>query len=164
MLLGRLATDDTAIGSTTLHPALKTIVSKKCKARIFFKTRQQRIQVHTWQVPGAAVTTGPGAAVVAGAAVVVATVSGWEKACSYYPLNKRLLCLFLTLNRARGITVSPGANSTDMNIVGISLGGAPRCGVSIDGGAAEVSDVHVGEGEDAGRSLSRAGYGRAGGP
>merc|ERR1719209_1790346 len=39
------------------------------------------------------------------------------------------------LNRARGITVSPGTNSRDVVVVGISLGGTPWCGVSIDGGA-----------------------------
>ena len=115
MLLSLLATDDTSIGSTTLHPALKTIVGQKCKTRI-----HRRIQVKTWQVPGAAVTTGPGAAVVAGAAVVVATVSGWEKLVCI-TLSTRALCLFLTLNRAGGITVSPGADSRDMVVVGVSL-------------------------------------------
>ena len=86
MLLSLLATDDTSIGSTTLHPALKTIVGQKCKTRI-----HRRIQVKTWQVPGAAVTTGPGAAVVAGAAVVVAAVSGWEKLLCITLVNKGIV-------------------------------------------------------------------------
>ena len=63
------------------------------------------------------------------------------------------------MNRAGGITVSPGTR--DMVVVGISLGGAPRCGVSIDCGAAGVGDSHEVEGENAGRSGCRARYGRA---
>ena len=59
-------------------------------------------------------------------------------------------------NRASGITVSPGTNSKDMVVVSISLGGTPRLGVSIDGGTAEVEDSHEVEGEDTGRSRSRA--------
>ena len=65
------------------------------------------------------------------------------------------------MNRARGITVSPGTNSGDMDVVGISLGGTPGCGVSIDGGAAGVGDSHVVEGEGACRSRCRAVVGDA---
>ena len=65
------------------------------------------------------------------------------------------------MNRARGIAVSPGTNSGDVVVVGISLGGTPGCGVSIDGGATKVEDSHVVEGEGAGRSRSRAVIGRA---
>ena len=61
------------------------------------------------------------------------------------------------MNRAGGITVSPGINSRDMIVVGISLSGTPGCGVSIDGGAAGVGDSHEVEGENAERSHSRAG-------
>merc|ERR1719317_712757 len=104
MLLGRLATDDTAIGITSLHPALASSRGSSDN--------------RSWSSCGSR-----------------SSCSGGNS----------------LLNRARGITVSPGTNSTDMNIVGISLGGTPRCGVSIDGGTAEVSDVHVGEGEDTGR-------------
>ena len=67
------------------------------------------------------------------------------------------------MNRARGITVSPGTNSRDMVVVGISLGGTPGCGVSIDGGTSEVEDSHVVEGEGTGRSRSRAVSGGADG-
>merc|ERR1719341_1045564 len=70
--------------------------------------------------------------------------SGWSRAGSFL------------LNRARGITVSPGTNSRDVVVVGISLGGTPWCGVSIDGGASGVENSHVVEGEGAGRSSSRA--------
>lgn len=65
------------------------------------------------------------------------------------------------MNWARGIAVSPGTNSGDMVVVGISLGGTPGCGVSIDGGATKVEDSHVVEGEGTGRSRSRAFIGRA---
>merc|ERR1719178_287364 len=65
------------------------------------------------------------------------------------------------LNRARGITVSPGTNSTNMVVVGISLGGTPGCGVSIDGGTSVVEDSHVVEGEGTGRSGCRAVIGDA---
>ena len=61
------------------------------------------------------------------------------------------------MNRASGITVSPpGTNS-------ICLGDAPRSGVSVNCGAAVVDDSHVVEGEDTGRSRSRAVSGRADG-
>ena len=56
------------------------------------------------------------------------------------------------MNRARGITVSPGSNSKDMIVIGIRLGGTPGCGVSIDGGTAGVGDAHEVEGENAGSS------------
>ena len=65
------------------------------------------------------------------------------------------------MNRAGGITVSPGTNSGDMDVVGISLGGTPGCGVSIDGGTSVVEDSHVVEGEGAGRSGCRAVIGDA---
>ena len=65
------------------------------------------------------------------------------------------------MNRARGITVSPGTNSTNMVVVSISLGGTPGCGVSIDGGTSGVEDSHVVEGEGAGRSGCRAVIGDA---
>ena len=48
-----------------------------------------------------------------------------------------------------------------MVVVSISLGGTPRLGVPIDGGTAKVEDSHEVEGEDTGRSRSRAVYGRA---
>ena len=67
------------------------------------------------------------------------------------------------MNRASGVTVSPGTSSRDIIIVGICLGEAPRCGVSVDRGAAVVEDSHVVEGEGAGRSRSRAVSGRADG-
>ena len=51
--------------------------------------------------------------------------------------------------------------SGDIVVVGISLGITPGCGVSIDGGATEVEDSHVVEGEGTGRSRSRAVIGRA---
>ena len=63
------------------------------------------------------------------------------------------------MDRAGGITVTPV--TTDMVVVGISLSGAPRCGVSIDCGAAGVGDSHEVEGENAGRSRCRAGIGDA---
>ena len=59
------------------------------------------------------------------------------------------------MNRASGITVSPGTNSSDIIIVGIRLGDAPRSGVSVNGGAAVVDDSHVVEGEGTDRSRSR---------
>merc|ERR1739846_708 len=68
------------------------------------------------------------------------------------------------LNRARGIAVSPGTNSGDVVVVGISLGGTPGCDVSVDGGTSEVEDSHVVEGEGTGRSRSRAVSGGADGP
>ena len=107
-------------------------------------------------------TTGPGAAVVAGADVVVAAVSVCEKAC--INLSTIELSLFsTTLDRAGGITVAPGTNSGDMVVVGVSLCGAPRCRVSIDGGAAKVGDSHVVEGEDTGRAHCRSSVGEAAG-
>ena len=48
-----------------------------------------------------------------------------------------------------------------MDVVGISLGGTPGCGVSIDGGTSGVEDSHVVEGEGAGRSGCRAVIGDA---
>ena len=71
--------------------------------------------------------------------------------------------IFETLNRASGITVSPGTNSRDMVVVSISLGGTPGFGVSIDLRASEVGDFHEVEGEDASRSRSRAIIGDAAG-
>ena len=68
----------------------------------------------------------------------------------------RVILFQPTLVGARSITVSPGTNSTDMVVVAISLCGAPRSGVPIDGGTSVVEDSHVVEGENAGRSLSRA--------
>ena len=69
------------------------------------------------------------------------------------------------MNRAGGITVSPGSNSNDMIVVGIRLGGTPGCGVSIDGGTAGVGDSHEVEGENAGRPhRCSAGCDVAGGP
>ena len=65
------------------------------------------------------------------------------------------------MNRASGVTVSPGTSSRDIIIVGICLGEAPRCGVSVDRGAAVVEDSHVVKGEGAGRSRSRAVIGDA---
>ena len=50
-----------------------------------------------------------------------------------------------------------------MVVVSISLGGTPRLGVSIDGGASGVWDSHEVEGENAGRSRSRAIIGDAAG-
>ena len=47
-----------------------------------------------------------------------------------------------------------------MVVIIISLGRTPG-GVPIDGGTAEVEDSHELEGEDTGRSRSRAVYGRA---
>ena len=95
VLLSLLATNNTAVGSATLHSALERQASVKndgCSSQdvqyvqdvqdIQYVQDVQDIQdvqdvqdVETWQVPGAAVTTGPGAAVVTGAAGVVATVS-----------------------------------------------------------------------------------------
>ena len=65
------------------------------------------------------------------------------------------------MNRASGITVSPGTNSSDIIVVGIRLGDAPRSGVSVNGGAAVVDDSHVVEGEGTDRSRSRTVSGRA---
>jgi hypothetical protein len=48
-----------------------------------------------------------------------------------------------------------------MDVVGISLGGTPGCGVSIDGGTSVVEDSHVVEGEGTGRSGCRAVIGDA---
>ena len=61
-----------------------------------------------------------------------------------------------TLVRARSVTVSPGTNSTNMVVVTISLGGAPRSGISIDGGTSVVEDSHVVEGESTSRASSWA--------
>jgi len=63
---------------------------------------------------------------------------------------------------ATGVTVSPGTNSKDMVVVSISLGGTPRLGGPIDG-TAKIEDSHEVEGEDTGRSRSRAVYGRTDG-
>ena len=49
-----------------------------------------------------------------------------------------------------------------MVVISISQGGTPR-GVAIDGGTAEVEDSHEVEGEDTGRSRSRAIIGDAAG-
>ena len=59
------------------------------------------------------------------------------------------------MNGARGIAVSPGTNTRDMVIVGVSLGGAPGSGVSIDGGTSKVGDAHVVERENARRAGGR---------
>ena len=65
------------------------------------------------------------------------------------------------MKRARGITVSPGADSRDVVVVLVSLSRAPGSGVPVDHGAAGVGDAHVVEGERAGRSRCRSVIGDA---
>ena len=56
------------------------------------------------------------------------------------------------MKRARGITVSPGADSRDVVVVLVSHSRAPGSGVPVDGGAAGVGDAHEVEREGARRS------------
>ena len=53
------------------------------------------------------------------------------------------------MNRARGITVSPGADSRDVVVVLVSHSRAPGSGVPVDRGAAGVGDAHEVERERA---------------
>ena len=68
------------------------------------------------------------------------------------------------MKRARGITVSPGADSGNVVVVLISLSRAPGSGVPVDGGAAKVGDAHEVEREDTGRALGRSRGGHTGDP
>ena len=69
-----------------------------------------------------------------------------------------------TLNRAGGVAVSPGADSSNVVVVRVSLSRAPGPGVPVDGGATKVGDAHEVEREDTCRALGRSRGDHTGGP
>ena len=69
-----------------------------------------------------------------------------------------------TLNRAGGVAVSPGADSSNVVVVLVSLSRAPGPGVPVDGGATKVGGAHEVERERASGSGRWSVVGQAGGP
>ena len=69
-----------------------------------------------------------------------------------------------TLNRAGGVAVSPGADSSNVVVVRVSLSRAPGPGVPVDRGATKMGDTHEVEREGAGGSGRWPVVGCAGGP
>merc|ERR1712240_133878 len=117
VLLSLLTTNNTAVGSATLHSALAG----------------SRSSSHNWSWSRCGDRSGR---------------SGGNR----------------LLNRAGGVAVSPGADSSNVVVVGVSLSRAPGPGVPVDGGATKVGGAHEVERERASGSGRWPVVGQAGGP
>ena len=68
------------------------------------------------------------------------------------------------MNRAGGVAVSPGADSSNVVVHLVSLSRAPGPGVPVNGGATKVGGAHEVERERTSGSCGRPVVGCAGGP